>query len=184
MKPTRNGYPQTDQDDFVEAQARVVAIDGNQAVLSAEQSSACGGCGTRSVCSGGTSKRATLWRVASSLGADQRPLALGDVVRIGLDRHALSRATLTAYAIPLATLLIAAVAMQGADDALAVAVSLAGLLAGIGCARVLAKRWRNALIPVVLGRAAAGAASSCETHVARIGTLGEIPVVMNRQRSP
>lgn len=172
-----------DNEDFIEARARVIAIEGHQVLLSAEQAAACGSCGTRSVCGGGAGKHAATWRVSSSLGSDQRPLELGDTVRIGLDRRALTRATLVAYAIPLTSLVVAAVAMQDAGDALAVAVSLAGLLAGVGCARVLARRWRDALVPVVLGRAMTPAASSCDSRAAQVGAIGRIPIVVNRERS-
>lgn len=144
---------------LIEGLARVIAVDGAQVWLAAEQPAACGSCATRSACGSGAAKPAANWRAPRSLVPGQAPLALGDTVRIGVDRRALTRASLTAYALPLVTLLLAAIGMQGAGDGAAIAAALVGLLLGVAVARVLARRWRDALAPVVLGRAGAG--SSC-----------------------
>ena len=168
-------------DSLIEGLARVVAVDGAQVWLVAEQPVACGSCATRSACGGGsTSKAATSWRAPRSLGPGQALLALGDTVHIGVDRHALTRASLTAYTLPLVTMLVAAGALQGAGDGVAIAAALTGLLVGVAVARILARRWRDALEPMVLGRAEVGVGSACAPpHTAALRAIA-IPVVQQR----
>lgn len=168
--------------DLIEGTARVVGVDNHQVWLSAEQPSACSSCGTRSACSSGAVKPSGSWRAPRSLGTGLAPLVLGDTVRIGVNRSALTRATLTAYALPLVTLLIAAVLMQDASDAMAGLVSLAGLLLGVAAARVLARRWRHALVPVVLGRTQTNTVSSCAPPAA-VGAFRGIAITETHQRS-
>lgn len=176
---------QDPHDDLIEGLARVVAVDGAQVWLVAEQSAACGSCATRSACGGGSSKPSPSWRAPRSLSLGQTPLALGDTVHIGVDRGALTRASLTAYALPLVTMLVAASALQGAGDAAAIVAALAGLLVGIAGARVLARRWRETLLPVVLGRALLASDSSCATSPAvNAGALRRIAIPVIQQRSP
>lgn len=168
-------------DALIEGLARVVAVDNAQVWLVAEQPAACGSCATRSACGSGTAKPAASWRAPRSLGHGQPPLSLGDTVRIGVDRSALTRASLTAYALPLVTMLTAVVAMQGASDAMAISAALVGLLMGVAVARVLVRRWRHALVPVVLGRAANTAGSSCAPP--HMGVLRGIAIPVVHQRS-
>lgn len=168
-------------DTLIEGLARVVAVDGAQVWLVAEQPAACGSCATRSACgSGSTSKVATSWRAPRSLGPGQALLALGDTVHVGVDRSALTRASLTAYALPLVTMLVAASALQGAGDGVAIAAALAGLFAGAAVARVLARRWRDALTPMVLGRATGAAGLSCAPPATTALRSIAIPVVQQR----
>lgn len=175
-----------DSDDaLIEGLARVVAVDGAQVWLAAEQPAACGSCTTRSACGSGSHKPAASWRAPRSLGAGQAPLALGDTVHIGVDRSALTRASLAAYALPLVTMLMAASALQGAGDATAIVAAFAGLLAGVAGARVLARRWRDALVPVVLGRALATSGASCATtsQAVNAGVLRPVAIPVIQQRS-
>lgn len=167
-------------DDLIEGLARVVAVDGAQVWLAAEQPAACGSCATRSACGSGSHKPAASWRAPRSLGEGQAPLALGDTVHIGVDRRALTRAALTAYALPLVTTLTAAIAMQDASDAMAITAALAGLLLGVAAARLLARRWRDALVPVVLGRAINTAHVSCLPPATGARRGIGIPVVQQR----
>jgi positive regulator of sigma E activity len=92
--------------------------------------------------------------------AGQAPLLPGERVRVGVDRQALTRATLVAYALPLAALICGAVMARSAGDTWAVVAALASLLGGVVLARRLLRRWQDALAPVVLGRAQPGAASA------------------------
>lgn len=172
-------------DDLIEGLARVVALDGDQVWLVAEQPAACGSCATRSACGSGDSKPGASWRVSRTLGHGQAQLALGDTVRIGVDRNALIRATLTAYALPLVTMLIAAMSMQGAGDAMAIVAALVGLVAGVVAAKGMARRWRNALVPVVLGRVQSAAGSACGTamHGHPAAALRGIAIPVIHQRS-
>lgn len=167
-------------DSLIEGLARVVAVDGDMVWLAAEQASACGSCATRSACGSGASKHAASWRVARSLGPYQTPLALGDMVQIGVAREALTRASLTAYAIPLFSMLGAVLLVQDGGDAVAITAALLGLGAGVAAARVLARRWRNALVPLVLGRAAVVSGSSCAPPPAAVRRGIAIPVVSGR----
>jgi sigma-E factor negative regulatory protein RseC len=171
-------YP-TD-DTLIEGMARVIGVDGDQVWLTAEQPSACSSCGTRSKCGSGSAKRVASWRVPRSLGQGQLPLALGDTVHVGVDRSALNRASLTAYALPLVTMLVAASTVQVAGDAVAAVAALAGLLLGMAAAKVLARRWRDALVPVVLGRATAAEGESCATSGEGLLRSLNIPVINRR----
>jgi sigma-E factor negative regulatory protein RseC len=172
--------PHPSDDALIEGLARVVAVDRDQVWLVAEQPAACGSCATRSACGGGSTKAAASWLAPRSLGPGQALLALGDTVHIGVDRSALTRASLTAYALPLVTMLLSASAVQDAGDGMAIAAALAGLLAGVAVARILARRWRDALEPVVLGRATSAANSSCgPTPTAALRSIA-IPVVQQR----
>lgn len=171
-----------DPDDaLIEGMARVVAVDSALVWLTAEQPAACGSCATRSACGSAShaTKTAASWRAPRSLGEGQTPLMLGDRVRVGVDRHALTRASLTAYALPLVTMLMAASAMQGAGDGAAIAGALVGLLVGVAAARVLVKRWRDALVPMVLGRATTASGASCAPSSAS-GQRIAIPVIEKR----
>jgi len=173
--------PHAPNDDLIEGLARVVAVDRDQVWLVVEQPAACGNCATRSACGGGsTAKAAASWRAARSLGAGQALLSLGDVVHVGVDRNALTRASLTAYTLPLVTMLMAASSLQGAGDGVAIAGALVGLLAGVAAARLLARRWRDALEPVVLGRAASLPGSTCASTATVILHSIAIPVVQQR----
>lgn len=164
-------------DALIEGLARVVAVDRDHVWLVAEQPAACGSCATRSACGNGSTKPSAGWRVSRAIGSNQAPLALGDTVHVGVDRHALTHASLTAYALPLITMLVAACTQQGAGDAMAIAAAFAGLIVGVAAAKVLVRRWREALVPVVLGRAPTTTGSSCVPT--RTGALrtASIPVI-------
>jgi len=168
-------------DTLIEGLARVVGVDGDDAWLATEPPAACGSCGTKNACGSGTAKRHASWRVPRSLGPSQARLVLGDRVHVGVQRTALTRASFTAYALPLVTMLIAASVMQEAGDAVAVVAALAGLLLGVAVARVLARRWREALVPMVLGRAVAVAEGlSCASSGAVAQRRIAIPVIDRR----
>jgi sigma-E factor negative regulatory protein RseC len=168
-------------DGLIEGLARVVAVDRDQVWLVAEQPAACGSCATRGACGGGRAKPSANWRVSRQLDAHQAPLVLGDTVRVGVDRSALTRATLAAFALPLVTMLIAASSLQEAGDTIAIAAALAGLVLGAAAAKVVVQRWRDALVPVVLGRALAAAGSSCATTAGKASLRAiDIPVIHQR----
>jgi sigma-E factor negative regulatory protein RseC len=164
---------------FIEGLARVVGVDGDQVWLAAEKAAACGSCATRSVCGTGSSKPSAGWRVPRIMAGNQGSLALGDTVHIGLDRQALTRAAFAAYAIPLVTMLIAASTQQGSSDAMAIAAALLGLVAGAAVAKVLVRRWKDALTPVVLGRATHTGSSCSPVSPPGLHAI-DIPVIHQR----
>ena len=170
----------TPDDGLITGTARVVGIDHQQAWLAAEQPAACSSCATKGVCGSGAPQTGASWRVPRALGPGQAPLALGDRVHIGVDRSALTRASLTAYSLPLFTMLTAVVAMQGAGDGAAVLAAVAGLGVGVAAARKLVRRWRESLAPVVLGRAADGAGNTCAPGSTATQRRLAIPVVHRR----
>ncbi|MDD5030028.1 MAG: SoxR reducing system RseC family protein [Rhodoferax sp.] len=175
----------TPDDNLIEGLARVVAVDGAQVWLVAEQPAACGSCATRSACGAShTTKAAASWRAPRALGQGQTQtlLALGDTVHVGVDRTALTRATLVAYTLPMLAMLLAASASQSAGDGVAIAAALAGLLTGVALARLLARRWRNALQPVVLGRATSHTGSACAPQPLAAPRVVLFPLVQQRSR--
>ena len=172
--------PYPPDEALIEGLARVVGVDGDRVWLATEAPAACGSCATQSACGSGKAKRGASWCVPRALGPGQALLALGDSVHVGVDRSALTRASLTAYVLPLVTMLVAASAMQTAGDTVAVVAALAGLLAGVAAARVLVRRWREALVPVVLGRASSAANSACASSDAQSLRQVAIPVVEQR----
>lgn len=164
---------------LIEGLARVVGVEGDQVWLAAEKAAACGSCATRGVCGTGSNKPSAGWRVPRILAGNQGSLALGDTVHIGLDRQALTRASFAAYALPLVTMLVAASTQQGASDAMAMAAALLGLIVGAAVAKVLVRRWKDALTPVVLGRAT-NPGSSCAPASPAVLQAIDIPVIHQR----
>jgi hypothetical protein len=76
-------------------------------------------------------------------------------------------------------MLIAAVSQQGEGDAMAMVAALVGLIVGAVVAKVLVRRWKDALAPVVLGRAT-NTGSSC-SPVSPPGLHAiDIPVIHQR----
>lgn len=72
---------------------------------------------------------AASWRAPRSLGQGQALLALGITVHVGVDRNALTRASLTAYTLPLVTMLMSASALQEAGNG----VTIAACTGRFGC---------------------------------------------------
>ena len=168
----RHVQPEAIDQDLIEGQARVVAVDSATVWLATLAPAACGSCATQTAC--GTAAQqvqttpAMQWRVPRSLPAGGTPLALGDTVRVGVDRSALTRAAWVAYALPLLAMVAAALAAQAAGDAAAAGAALAGLLLGALAAQRLVRRWQMALQPVVLDRVPA---ASCGPATVPLQTL-------------
>lgn len=146
---------------MVEGIAHVVAVDGAVAWLVPEQTTSCGGCASASACGakgiGTTASRleARRFQLVNDIG-----LRVGERVVVGIRENALLKASITAYAIPLATLLIAGALAQWAagSDRVTMAAMLAGLVLGLWFARMGAGRLllRGDLAPRFLRRASAG----------------------------
>jgi sigma-E factor negative regulatory protein RseC len=145
---------------LVEGFARVVSVDGDTAWLEPEPMGGCGGCSSVSACG-------SLHASGSRLAARRFPLAqagtlrVGERVVVGIPGGALLRASATAFAVPLLSMLgagIAANAMGGGDMA-AAAATLAGLVFGLGVTRLGAGQLsaRGDLSPRLLRRLPASA---------------------------
>lgn len=149
---------------MVEGIAHVVAVEGALAWLEPEQTTSCGSCASSSACGakgiGTTASRLEARRFSLE---NQAGLAVGERVVVGIRENALVKASLTAYAIPLATALIAGALAQWAEgrDGITMAAMVGGLLLGLGIARLGASRLsaRGELAPRFLRRA--DAASVC-----------------------
>ncbi len=160
------GEPVYSTEDFsapamVEGTAHVVAVEGNMAWLVPETGSSCGGCASASACGskgiGTTASRleARRFQLVNDVG-----LRVGERVVVGIRENTLLRASLTAYAIPLATLLSAGALAQwwfGSDLATMLAM-FAGLALGLWLARLGAGRLlvRGELAPRFIRRASPG----------------------------
>ncbi|HUX63853.1 SoxR reducing system RseC family protein [Sulfuricella sp.] len=143
---------------MVEGIAHVVAVEGTMAWLEPEQTTSCGSCASSSACGakgiGTTASRLEARRFSLE---NQAGLAVGERVVVGIRENALVKASLTAYAIPLATALIAGTLAQWAEgrDGITMAAMAGGLLLGLGLARLGASRLstRGELAPRFLRRA-------------------------------
>ncbi|MDN3556729.1 SoxR reducing system RseC family protein [Halomonas maura] len=118
-------------------QGRVVEPFAGGAWVEVSRQSACGacharqGCGTRALARWQASRP---WRVA--IHADQ-PLAIGDVVSLGLPARAVARASLWTYGLPLGLALVGAqlADLLGLSDPLVALAFGGGLVAGGGLLR-------------------------------------------------
>jgi sigma-E factor negative regulatory protein RseC len=144
----------------VEGIARVVRVEGATAWFEPEQTTSCGSCASAASCGAGATGIGTV----ASRNAQRRfsldninQLRPGERVVVGVDDRALLKASLTAYALPLATALVAggvAESMAG-KDLVTMAAMAGGLGVGLLAARIVARRLatRGELAPRFLRRA-------------------------------
>lgn len=146
---------------MVEGIAQVVKIDGKTAWLVPEQGTSCGSCASATACGskgiGTTASRLDNRRFR--IDNDAR-LAVGERVVFGIRENVLLKASMTAYAIPLATLLLAGALAQWqfGSDLITLAATVVGLVIGLGISRMEAGRLHNKgdLAPLFLRRAKPG----------------------------
>lgn len=118
---------------MIEEAARVVQVEGAEVWVETERRSTCSSCSARSGCGTGAlsqalGKRRNRVRVLSEL-----PLQVGDQVVIGIHEQALVRGSLAVYAVPLALLLVGALAGDlGAGLFLWQSAEVASTLLGMG----------------------------------------------------
>jgi sigma-E factor negative regulatory protein RseC len=151
--------PDPESQDGVEGIARVVAVEPDVAWLEPEQGTSCAGCAAMATCGekgiGTLASRLEARRFPLPHPAD-RPLQVGERVVVAVPAQALVKGALTAYVLPLFTLLAAGIAAQAVDgrDAVTLAASLAGLAIGTVIARFLARRLsaRGVIAPRFLRR--------------------------------
>ena len=146
---------------LIEGIAHVVAVEGNMAWLVPEQSSGCSGCSSSSACgSKGIGTATSRLEARRFQLTNEAGLRVGERVVVGIRENTLLKASITAYAIPLATLLIAGTLAQWAagNDFFTMTMMLAGLALGLWLARARAGRLlaRGELVPRYLRRISAG----------------------------
>ena len=146
---------------LVEGFAQVVAVEGNTAWLVPEQGSSCGGCSSAAACgSKGIGTVASRLEQRRFQLVNDAGLRVGERVVVGVRENAVLRASITAYAIPLATLLIAGALAQwvAGHDFMTMGAMLAGLVFGLWLSRVRAGHLmaRGELAPRFIRRASMG----------------------------
>jgi len=148
--------------------AHVVALDGNTVWLVPEQTGSCGGCAASGACGA-----KGIGTIASRLDArrfqmnNDANLVVGERVVIGIRENALIKASITAYAIPLATLLLAGALAQWkfGSDLITMAAMVSGLVLGLMLSRFGAGRllMQGDLAPRFIRRARPG--ETCDTSM-------------------
>jgi sigma-E factor negative regulatory protein RseC len=175
------GYSEADAPDddspdparpaLVEGVARVVAVEGGVTWLEPEQTTSCGGCASSGLCGA-----KGIGTVASRLELRRFPLTnapaltVGERVVVGVSERALLKASGTAYALPLVSMLGAGGVAQwlAGSDAITMASMVAALGVGLIGARLGAQALgaRGQLAPRFLRRADAD--ETCridQTHI-------------------
>jgi sigma-E factor negative regulatory protein RseC len=150
----------------VEGIAHVVAVKGNRVWLEPEQTGSCGGCAASGACGakgmGTTANRLEARRFVIN---NEAGLVVGERVVVGIKEHALLKASITAYALPLALMLGAGIMAQWAvgRDGMTMLAMLAGLVLGFIVMRFSAGRMEvgGELAPRFLRRARAS--ETCHT---------------------
>ena len=161
MDELAHSTPDFSAPTMVEGIAQVVKIEGKTAWLVPEQGSSCGSCASATACGskgiGTTASRLDNRRFRIDNEAN---LAIGERVVFGIRDNVLLKASITAYAIPLATLVLAGSLAQWmfGSDTITMAAMVAGLVIGLGISRMEAGRLqtRGDLAPLFLRRARPG----------------------------
>lgn len=159
--------------DMIEGTAHVVAVEGNMVWLVPETGSSCGGCASAEACgSKGIGSMASRLEARRFQLVNDAGLRVGERVVVGIREKTLLRASLTAYAIPLATLFLSGALAQwfAGNDMITMASMIAGLILGLGLSRLGAGRLlvRGELAPRFLRRASFGETCNFENnHVVR-----------------
>jgi sigma-E factor negative regulatory protein RseC len=146
---------------LAEGIAQVVEVKGNMAWLVPESGSSCGGCASAAACgSKGIGTLASRLEARRFQLVNDAGLRVGERVVVGIRENAVLRASITAYVIPLATLLASGALAQWAagNDFITMAAMLAGLVFGLWLARVRAGYMmdRGELAPRFIRRAGMG----------------------------
>ncbi|OAN52733.1 Fis family transcriptional regulator [Paramagnetospirillum marisnigri] len=151
-------FPDSGTHGLIEGFARVVAVDGGRAWLEPEETTSCGTCHSAGLCSigkdGGNAKRLAAKRFPLPGDLDLR---VGERVVVGISEGTLLRGAATAYGLPLVTLLAGGILGQEVyrTDSMAAAGAVAGLVLGLGLARLVANHLsaRGVLSPRFLRKA-------------------------------
>lgn len=118
---------------MIEEKARVLSVEAGLAWVETTRRSSCSGCSASSGC--GTSVVAGIFGERRNRLQVRDPIGVeaGDQVVIGIADSALTRASLLAYLLPLATLMLSAFAAQtaGAGEEMVALVGILGLAIGL-----------------------------------------------------
>ncbi|ESQ10219.1 MAG TPA: Fis family transcriptional regulator [Chromatiaceae bacterium] len=125
---------------MIEQEASVIAVADGSALVDVQRQSSCSACDAGAHC--GTSVLAKLFGNGNATRVrilDHIGLTPGERVVIGIRNRALVRASLTAYLLPLLTLIAAAGGAEqaGAGDFGSVIAALVGLLIGLWLASII-----------------------------------------------
>lgn len=146
---------------LVEGMAHVVALDGSKVWLEPEQTGSCGSCAASGAC-GAKGMGTVANRLEARRFRIENPanLVVGERVVIGIRENTLIKASITAYAVPLVTLLIAGALAQWqfGSDLVTMAAMVAGLMLGLVFSRMGAGHllMRGDLAPRFVRRARPG----------------------------
>jgi sigma-E factor negative regulatory protein RseC len=150
----------------IEGFARVVSVDGAMAWLEPEQTTSCGSCATASACGGKAGPnwlQARRFRIANDDG-----LEVGERVVVGIREGVLLKGAVTAYVLPLFTMMVGGTTAQSwfGTDAFAALGAVGGLGLGLLFARLRAAHLsaRGDLAPRFIRRAA-GFVPGTDCHV-------------------
>lgn len=143
---------------MVEGIAHVVEVDGKLAWLVPDQATSCGSCASAAACGAkGVGTTASRLEVRRFQLVNDIGLRVGERVVVGIRENALLKASITAYVIPLATLLITGALAQWkfGNELITMAALVFGLVIGLGISRLEAGRLHNRgdLAPLFLRRA-------------------------------
>ena len=146
---------------MIEGIALVVKVEGKTAWLLPEQGTSCGSCASASACGskGASTTTARLENRRFQI-ENEANLVVGDRVVFGIRDNVLLKASATAYAIPLATMILAGsmAQWQFGNDLATMTATIVGLVVGMGISRVVAGRMQTKgdLAPLYLRRARPG----------------------------
>lgn len=164
---TNNNMTDFSAPTMTEGIAQVVELEGNMAWLVPESGSSCGGCSSAAACGskgiGTVSSRLEerRFQLVNDVG-----FRVGERVVVGVSENAVLKASITAYVIPLTTLLAAGVLAQWAvgSNMVTMLTMLAGLVLGLWLSRVRAGHLmaRGELAPRFLRRASMGETCNLE----------------------
>lgn len=142
MNATEENQKDFSVPDMVEGIAHVVALEGSMVWLEPEQTTSCGSCASSSVCGAKGGIGTTANRLeARRFALENHPgLVVGERVVVGIRENTLIKASLTAYAIPLAAMLGTGAMAQWAagSDGITMFAMAAGLVLGLGISRLTA----------------------------------------------
>ena len=157
MRETDSSFPDADGLDMIEGFARVVAVEHGRVWLEPEVTASCGSCSSVGLCSigkdAGAARKlaARRFELPGDLG-----LRVGERVVVGVRDDTLVKGAMTAYGIPLLTIMAGGITGQewGGTDGMAALGALGGLIVGLLIARVLANSLsaRGILTPRFLRR--------------------------------